>query len=306
LVLFAAIALLFTARYPRGIYDIVLGMNRWALRVAAYVWLMTDAYPPFRLDLGGTDPTPPPTPRNGLRGDHARHEGGAALRWATQALHANGGRSRERPRSVALAGPAAQGGAPAATAVIEAGAETEPAAPPIGQLRDPLPPWAMVLLGLAATVVLGTVVWSTTELHPDPGLRSGALFVHLAALVVGFGAVLTVDWMALLWLLRRRSLGALTSLAAAAHPLIWLGLVGLVLSGALCKPDLSAFVTWVKMTLVLLVTLNGLHVYAIGERLARVRDGVVPRQLLRRAGAAAAVSQLGWWGAMIIGFINTQ
>ncbi|MGH3797612.1 MAG: DUF4389 domain-containing protein, partial [Pseudonocardiaceae bacterium] len=68
LVLFAAIALLFTARYPRGIYDIVLGMNRWALRVAAYVWLMTDTYPPFRLDLGGTDPTPPPTPHDGLSG----------------------------------------------------------------------------------------------------------------------------------------------------------------------------------------------------------------------------------------------
>jgi hypothetical protein len=66
LLLFAAVALLFTARYPRGIYDLVLGMNRWALRVLAYVMLMTDAYPPFRLDLGGTDPASPtvvPPPR---------------------------------------------------------------------------------------------------------------------------------------------------------------------------------------------------------------------------------------------------
>src|SRR3954452_11086408 len=57
LVLIAGVALLFTNGYPGTIFDFVMGLNRWSARVTAYVALMTDEYPPFRLDQGPEHPT---------------------------------------------------------------------------------------------------------------------------------------------------------------------------------------------------------------------------------------------------------
>ncbi|MBO1335453.1 DUF4389 domain-containing protein [Streptomyces sp. VRA16 Mangrove soil] len=56
LVFYAGVALLFTGGYPRGMYDFNVGLHRYAARVTAYSALMTDVYPPFRLDQGGREP----------------------------------------------------------------------------------------------------------------------------------------------------------------------------------------------------------------------------------------------------------
>ncbi|OGN80731.1 MAG: hypothetical protein A3G84_02075 [Chloroflexi bacterium RIFCSPLOWO2_12_FULL_71_12] len=49
-VIVAWFAILFTGRYPRGLFDYVVGVGRWALRVQAYaIFMLTDRYPPFSL-----------------------------------------------------------------------------------------------------------------------------------------------------------------------------------------------------------------------------------------------------------------
>ena len=66
LVFIAGVILLFTGQYWRGLFDLVLGLNRWIYRVITYVALMRDEYPPFHLDMGPADPGD--VPRVGVAG----------------------------------------------------------------------------------------------------------------------------------------------------------------------------------------------------------------------------------------------
>ena len=50
LVFIALVIVLFTGRYPEGMFHIIMGINRWIYRVNAYGWLLVDDYPPFSFD----------------------------------------------------------------------------------------------------------------------------------------------------------------------------------------------------------------------------------------------------------------
>jgi hypothetical protein len=184
-------------------------------------------------------------------------------------------------------------------------------APTLVILREPAPKpawpwWILVSLALMVCAIWAVAIWAAAHVHAAHGLRTAALFAHLACLVLGFGAVLTLDAYAALWLLGRRTLSEVLRVAGGVHLLVWAGLTGLVLSGVFLRPDLDSPFTQLKLVLVLIVGLNGAHVLAIQRRLEASGDRRPPTRLVLRSGTAALISQAGWWGAMLIGFLNAQ
>lgn len=165
--------------------------------------------------------------------------------------------------------------------------------------------WTVAAAGLAAMVVLTAGLWFSLHVRTDETLHTAALFVHLASLVLGFGAVLSADYHGLLWATGRCTLPEVIGATTRLHVPIWAGLGGLVASGMMLHPDLGSPLTLAKVGLVFALTLNGLQAGLLGRRLAAA---AVPigRGAAAWGAATALVSQLCWWGAVVIGFLNTN
>lgn len=196
--------------------------------------------------------------------------------------------------------------APTSRAAVRVPGWAAPAESGDDSSHPPTPAWALAVLGVLSSAALAGICWAAGHLHADPPLQTAARFLHLVALIVGLGSVLAVDWFGVLWMLGRRRLTDVLQTASTLQVPIWLGLAGLVVTGAFLRPNLAAPLTLFKLGLVLAITLNGLYAHWIGQRLDQHKANEVPRRLRIQAGAAASFSQLGWWGASVIGFLNSH
>ncbi|MFP1629727.1 hypothetical protein ACLB9X_32235 [Streptomyces sp. 5K101] len=128
----------------------------------------------------------------------------------------------------------------------------------------------------------------------------------MVSLVVGFGAVLVIDYFGLLWLTGKHTLGDVLRLTNSLHAPVWVGMAGLVLTGLFLNPDLSSTLTRLKVAAVLVIALNGICATALQRYLTRLAQEVPSQPVLLRGAAVAAVSQAGWWLAVVVGFLNSR
>ncbi len=161
----------------------------------------------------------------------------------------------------------------------------------------------------AAMFALFFSLWVGVSLDPPAWVYYPALFLHLAAVVVGLGSAGLLEVTGLLWMSRRATLDDLRRVERTVSGLAWLGIGGLFATGAFLQPDLSDPLTVIKMLAVLVAAMNGVAITKLNAELSRlpgtVRYAALPRNLRLWCLWSALVSQAAWWTAVIVGMLNT-
>lgn len=138
------------------------------------------------------------------------------------------------------------------------------------------------------------------------------LFGHLVGLVIGFGSVILIDTFGLLWVMKMWGvdLSLVRRVATITQRLIWVGFLLLVATGIpmLVIKGTVSDLTKLKLFLVLMLGLNGIFLHFIKKSLDALGQNItqVPVSIHFRISLASTISQLGWWGAALIGFLNRQ
>ena len=134
-----------------------------------------------------------------------------------------------------------------------------------------------------------------------------ALFFHLVFLIIAFGAVMVIDFFGALMLFKRTTLTLVKKVANITQKLIWIGWVGMVISG-FNLIMLKGFVdnlTKIKIFFVLMIGINGFFLHSIKKTMDNFHsEHQLPNKLMFNIFFASLISQTGWWGALIIGFIH--
>jgi F0F1-type ATP synthase assembly protein I len=133
------------------------------------------------------------------------------------------------------------------------------------------------------------------------------LFLHLIGLILGFGSVLVTDLYGLLWIRNRARFSQVVRVSGVTEWFIWAGW-GLMVAAGLPLLLLKGVVDnllIVKLFFVALIGLNGLPLHLLHRKVRGYEQGHdVPTLILFRLTLALFVSQLGWWSAVLIGFLH--
>ena len=133
------------------------------------------------------------------------------------------------------------------------------------------------------------------------------LFIHLSCLILGFGSVLVTDLYGMLWIKDRVRFTQLVSVSGITQKFIWAGWFGMVGAGIgliIFKGAIDNLMV-IKLFFVALIGLNGLLLNSLHKKVEGYTQGEhVPNLFMFRLMLALFISQLGWWGALLIGFMH--
>jgi hypothetical protein len=133
------------------------------------------------------------------------------------------------------------------------------------------------------------------------------LFIHLTSLIVAFGAVMVTDHFGLRWMRHKAPFARIVEVAHTTQKLIWIGWFGLVGSGIpliILKGEFDNLMVW-KVFFVALAGLNGLMLHRIlGSFKEFKHSDAAPTVVIYRMALSTLISQIAWWGALLIGFLH--
>lgn len=133
------------------------------------------------------------------------------------------------------------------------------------------------------------------------------LFFHLSFLILGFGSVIVTDLYGLLWIWDRIRFSQIIDVSGVTEKFIWTGWTGMVAAGIpmiLMKGEVDNLMM-IEIALVVLIGLNGIPLHMIQKKLQKYKNAeIVPGIFIFRLSLSITISQIGWWGAVIIGFLH--
>jgi hypothetical protein len=133
------------------------------------------------------------------------------------------------------------------------------------------------------------------------------LFVHLSCLILGFGSVMVTDLYGLLWTRNRIRFAQVVRVSGVTQQFIWIGWAGMVVSGIpliILKAEIDQLMI-MKFFFVVLVGVNGIPLHYLQKRMQSFKESdTAPGIFMFRLGLSIFVSQIGWWGAVVIGFLH--